>query len=207
MLGTIVGDKEARAQITSVIQAANEKGRTRGLEQLSQRLKQVLSGHLQTSNPAFEQKVREARLLRFQGAVERYRLSKTPSTSNLLEVLPDSPGTEFTIDMRDTASLVAELHISNSQNLEDEIHNTLKAYYEIARNGFIEFAIQIVVEQYLNDAQGPMLIFSPIYVAELTDEELRRIAVEEELLIRQRAELKATIERINHAERIAMKYN
>ena len=206
LLETVCPPSNTRAQIKSMIKEVDEQGRIRGLDRLSERLEEVLSGHLQTSNPAFEAEVTNARLLRFQGAIERYRSRRI--VSNLTPPVQDSEDEDnlFFIDMRDTASLFAELHMSNSQNLEDEIHDILKAYYEIARNDFIEFVNQIIVERYLNDSQGPVLLFSPLYVDRLNDEELRKLTAEDESVVYRRAELKATSTRLKRAEEIALKY-
>lgn len=108
--------------------------------------------------------------------------------------------------MQDTAALFTELHMSNSQNLEDEIHDTLKAYYEIALNDFVEFVTQLVVERYLDDHQGPLLMFSPIYVGGLNDQAVGNLAAEDESTMRLRAEHEESLTRLNRAEEIAMKY-
>lgn len=209
MLESVCPDLNTRAQIKSLIEEASVRGQTRGLDLLSERLEEVLSGHLQTNNPAFEAEVRNARLLRFQGAVERYRSSRIAFNSTATNQNSQSEAnhnTMFTIDMRDTASLFAELHISNAQNFEDEIHDTLKAYYEIARNDFIEFVNHIIVERYLNDLQGPVLLFSPLYVGGLSEEELRKLTAENESVVLEREKVKATLERLNRAEEISLKY-
>lgn len=207
---TVCKDEKTKKEFKLAIQQANNAARQRGLEQLSNRLDDLLSRHLQTNNSAFEDMVREARLLRFQAALERYRLSRTQS-SMLTPGNGASPAakrfdTQIVIDLRDTASLFAELHMSNSQNLEDEIHDNLKAFYGIARDDFIEFVTNLVVEPYLNEDKGPVLFFSPIYVAGLTEERIEKLGGEAEQVVRERAELEAIIARLNHAEKIALKY-
>jgi len=208
LLETTVSDKHTRTLIRNRIHQTNQKATSRRLTLLSERLNDILTKHLQTNNQAFEQKISETRLLRFQGALERYRSSRKAQPAPPLagSASATTSDTQFTIDMRDTAALFTELHMSNSQNLEDEIHDTLKAYYEIALNDFVEFVTQLVVERYLDDHQGPLLMFSPIYVGGLNDQAVGNLAAEDESTMRLRAEHEESLTRLNRAEEIAMKY-
>ena len=209
-------DSHTRAIIEPLIDKASKHSRDRFLALLSQRMDDVLSRHLQTNNPAFEQKVSEARKKRFHAALERYKKVKnpwgvTPANQGLFansnSTTSPTDDNQLVIDMRDTGLLFAELHMSNSQNLEDEIHDTLKAYYEIARDDFVEYVNQLIVESYLNDMEGTVLFFSPIYVAGLKDEDIEVLAAEDEETVRKRKTLRETLKRLNQAEEIACEYN
>ena len=197
ILESACADKGTRIEIATVVQTANDAKLKICLTQLSDRMDRVLSSHLQTQDSSFGAKIREARLLRFQNALERYRSSGNGR----------SKSTVLTIDLRDTAALFAELHFSNAQNLEHEIHDALKAYYEIARENFIEYVTQLVVEPYLNDADGPVLLFSPVYVASLTDEVVERLAAEDPKIVKERKEKQETLSRLMRAEEIALRYS
>lgn len=120
---------------------------------------------------------------------------------------PFEEDTKFTIDMRDTAILFDELHVSNAQNLADEIHDVLKAYYEIARDDFIEYVNHLIIEPYLNAPDGPVLFFSPLYVSGLAPEQLESLAIEQVALVRERTDLLAALVRLQRAEAIALKYS
>ena len=211
-------DSHTRALIETLIGNADKRSKDRFLALLSQRMDDILSRHLQTNNPAFEQKVSEARKKRFHAALERYKKTKVRSvapasqTQNPFGGLGDSTTSpaddnQLVIDMRDTGALFAELHMSNSQNLEDEVHDTLKAYYEIARDDFVEYVNQLIVEPYLNDPEGPVLFFSPVYVGGLKDEEIEALAAEDEKTVRRRKMLEETIARLDQAEKIAREYD
>lgn len=211
ILDTVCTDTLTRRRIGHLLLKKNQESKSRGLARLLLHVDDVLSRHLQTNNSAFEDKVSEARRLRFHAALERYRLSRAFLGSSP----PDGTTTvgagsvkqdQLVIDMRETSSLFAELHISNAQNLEDEIHDTLKAYYNVARDEFIEYVNKEVVEPYLNDAGGPVLFFSPIYVAGLKDEDIEALAAEDEDSVRKRAEAEEKLARLNRAERIALEY-
>ena len=211
VLDAVCKDPLTKTKITSRIREVTVRSKDRFLALLSQRVDHILSRHLQTNNPAFEQKVSEARKKRFHAALERYRLSKTrpPKASSNTSISDgsDEDDDRLVIDMRDAGDLFTELHMSNSQNLEDEVHDTLKAYYEIARDDFIEYVTQLIVEPYLSDLEGPVLFFSPVYVAGLKDEDIRVLGMEDESNMRERAEKEQTLARLNEAEKIAREYD
>lgn len=273
VLDAVCKDLLTKKKIASRISEVTARSKERFLALLSQRVDHILSRHLQTNNPAFEQKVREARKRRFKAALERYKLSKIRQPLGNTQPLANAPsggglfgnaqpssgkaqsifgnvshaGNPFSggnlstnaqpslgnaqspsakalsntnisdgsdedpnrlvIDMRDVGALFAELHMSNSQNLEDEVHDTLKAYYEIARDDFIEYVNQLIVEPYLSDSEGPVLFFSPVYVAGLKDEDIRALGEEDEKNVRERAVKEATLARLNQAEKIAREYD
>ncbi|KAL8896822.1 MAG: hypothetical protein Q9207_007518 [Kuettlingeria erythrocarpa] len=97
--------------------------------------------------------------------------------------------------------------MSNAQNLEDDIHDTLKSYYELALYDFIDFVTQQVVESYLNDPKGPVSFFNPTYVASLTSKAIEALGAENLDIVRDRAEKQATLARLKRAEEIALKYS
>lgn len=211
LLARVCPDPLVRARLEKVIRGVSDTAEQRGLKQLSNRLTTLASTHLQTNNSAFVEKVRIARLQRFQAALERYRLrhaaKPVPKAFGSFAPASVEPDPKFTIDMRDTALLFDELHVSNSQNLEDEIHDILKAYYEIARDDFVEYVNHLIVEPYLNSPDGPVLFFSPLHVSEMPPEQLESLVVEPVSQLRERTDLQSTLVRLQHAEAIAQKYS
>lgn len=200
ILEGLVCDRITKQRIWPRILEAGNAGETAKLRILRERFQNIRSRHLQTSNVAFEEKVAQARYLRFQAALDRYRVSK-------MDLSDDSDDEfEFSVDIRDTAALFSELHMSNSRNLENEIHDTLKAYYEIARDDYTEYVTQHIVENFINDEDGPVLMFSPLYVASLSDKDIEELAMEDEGVVKQRMEQEVILKRLEHAERIALKY-
>ena len=204
IVSKVSSDVMTPSKIRSLIRKRNENAATTHGTRLSSHFNDIVSKHLQTQNEAFEKKIREARLLRFQTALQRYANSKKPAFGQTAST-PESEY-ELKIDLRETEALFAELHISNSQNLANEIHDTLKAYYEIKREDFIEFVTGLIVESYLYDVEGPMMFLSPVHVAELTDSEIEDLAAEHETVGADRARKEATLEILTRAERIAMNY-
>lgn len=211
MLESICFDSLIRERLEKAIDHANEIVTGEGQQKLFARLQDLSARHLQTNNPAFEVKIRDARFSRFNAALERYALAH----SQPVETEPENGESgsflikfdrKVTIKMTETASLFAELHMSNSRNLEDEIHDVLKAYYEIALNDFVEYVNQLVIEPYLNDPKGPVLLFSPLYIGGLTESEVDILAAESPSIVLERKDLEATLARLKIAEEIAQRY-
>lgn len=197
-------EENVRRKIRAKILAANKECMERGEASLARRITELQNRHLQTHNPDFERKVAEAKRLRFCTALERYRTSS--ALNMVFEKETKMRESLVVVDLSDTGSLFKELHMSNARNLENEIHDTLKAYYEIERANFIENVTQLIVETYLNDPEGPVLRFSPVYVSRLSDQEIQELAAEDEAIIQTRKEKEATLSRLKQAEAIAKKW-
>jgi len=159
-------DRITRRRILPLIYQASETQEEEKLGLLHNRMKDLTSKHLQTNNSAFLENVAKARFQRFQMALHRYQ------QATFTQQGADHSESKLVIDMRNTAALFSELHMSSSRNLENDIHDILKAYYEIARDDFIEFVTQLVVEKFVDSERGPVLLFSPSYVSSLSDEEI-----------------------------------
>ena len=209
ILRSICPDLLTQQHIEHLIKDTNQQSKKRSMSQLSDRINSILTKHLQTSNPAFEQKIGEARRARFHAAIERYKSSTLTSFGIPAGGSHDLNRDDnvLVIDMRDTTALFAELHMSNSQNLEDEVHDILQAYYEIAREDFIEYVNQHIVESYLDDPQGPVMFFSPMYVAGLDNERIESLAAEDQALVEKRERKREALSRLNRAKEIAEKYS
>ena len=205
---SVCTDPLTRQRMEQSIKDVNLQSKSQGLSKLLDRIDNISAKHLQTSNPAFEQKVSEARKMRFDAAIKRYMAFNGPSVNPLNPPNPRADNENYfhVIDMRDTAALFAELHMSNSQNLEDEVHDTLQAYYEVARENFIEYVNQHIVEPYLDDPQGPVMFFSPMYVAGLDNQKIESLAAEDQALVENRESKREALSRLNRAKEIAEKY-
>jgi hypothetical protein len=159
---------------------------------LSDLVADVMTKPLQTSDPLFEENIKEAQLIRFEAALERYR-RKTCQFG--------------LITINDTAALFEELHISNSQNLREGIHDTLKAYYDVALTSFVHNVTSIVVERYVSDPVGPVYAFSPEWVMSLSDDELQGIAGENWVIKQERIRLQEILKGLQEATKIMAKYD
>ncbi|KAL8669365.1 MAG: hypothetical protein Q9168_006042 [Polycauliona sp. 1 TL-2023] len=198
------GARRLLAQVRQTEIAAEAKG----LVQIRQRFNELASRHLQTQDLMFEEQIRKARLARFTAALKRYQ-SMTPNSSsqnNSGSQNGNATDNQVVVDLRNVTALFDQLHMSNAQNLEDDIHDILKSYYELALRAFVEYVNQHVVESYLTDSDGPVLFFNPAYVSQLSQESIEELGAEDVNIISKRKELQETMERLDRAEKIALKY-
>ena len=196
------GDDVVAQRIRAQVWQAESAAEARGLLQIRQRVDEITSRHLQTQNPIFEEQIRKARLARFTAALKRYRsMTQHPIHQN-----GNTTEEQVVIDLRNVTALFNQIHMSSAQNLEDDIHDILKSYYELALRDFIEYVNQHVVESYLRDPEGPVLFFNPTYVSELSQQSIEELGAEDDDVVSKRKGLQETMERLNRAEEIALKY-
>jgi hypothetical protein len=191
LLGATCKDHAVRSRLEARLLEFSVKANKVAEEQLTALIQDVREKPLQTNNPLFEEKVQLARRLRFENALIRYYQST---------VQPESKDGD--VPYLDSSRLFDVLHISNSQNLAYEIHDTLKAYYDVTVVYFIGFVNNHIIERYVNSPDGPVRAFSPSWVGGLQDEELAELASEGQGTIAQRREKETLLARLTVAEDI-----
>ncbi|KAL8682057.1 MAG: hypothetical protein Q9186_001846 [Xanthomendoza sp. 1 TL-2023] len=201
----VCGDKACLRKINTLMHVANKVSEDRGLLEIRQRVHQMVSRPLQTQNPLFAEHVVKARRARFRAALERY-LSKTLAQGHGTMIRGQEQQYQLTFNPRDVASLFDEIHMSNTQNLEDDIHDMLQSYYELALRDFIEFVTQQVVESYLRDPKGPVLFFNPTYINSLEDGKIDELGAEDPDMVKDRMRKVEMLQNLGRAEAIALKY-
>ncbi|KAH6712291.1 P-loop containing nucleoside triphosphate hydrolase protein [Leptodontidium sp. MPI-SDFR-AT-0119] len=166
-----------------------------------------------TTNNLFGQKVKQAQTDRFMKAVTRYRAINPPE--NFLPALMDGDNPKLAakfrdvalgwviVDMPSMAKLFEEIHPRATRNTEDEIHDLLKAYYEIALEAFKGHVISEIVEEFLKDPKGPVLGLSDEYVLSLDEEQIDILGSEDETVIATRNKATADVKRLEEAMKIA----
>ncbi|TVY23382.1 Dynamin-A [Lachnellula hyalina] len=168
---------------------------------------------LQTNTDDFLGKVRQAQMMRFINALQRYRTSNPSSTfvssliknGSALATGPESYENWAVVDENSIGSLFNEIHYAGDrrENVEDEIHDLLKAYYEIALSNFIYDVGNNITEPFLQDSSGPLLGLSTKFVLGLKAEEMDVLGGEDEGVIVVRREADDKIGRLEVAMRIA----
>jgi hypothetical protein len=118
---------------------------------------------LQTTDPRFLERVREARMLRFKAALERYKQS-SPSgnhfphakdqANQVFSFNPEANQQLVVVDSNSIELLFNEMHPygTRTQNTEDEIHDLLKAYYEASPLPLFPFSRYMNSHPYLDIA-------------------------------------------------------
>jgi len=92
---------------------------------------------------------------------------------------------------------------SNVQQLRDEIHDILRAYYGLALDRFIDNVFQLAVNHHLlHGPSSPLKVFTQDWVINLEPEELDRIAGEAKSAKKRRSKLAKDIDDLSNALKI-----
>ena len=98
------------------------------------------------------------------------------------------------------------LTTSTSSNLEHticDLHDILKSYYKVARKRFVDVVCMQAADFHLVTGPAtPVRLFSPVFVSQLKEEQLERIAGEDVSTRRHRAELRREIENLENGKKI-----
>ncbi|KAK0701780.1 hypothetical protein B0T26DRAFT_744791 [Lasiosphaeria miniovina] len=89
---------------------------------------------------------------------------------------------------------------SNSDQIKEEIHDIMEAYYKVAHKRFVDIFCQQVVHYYLLDSlDSPLKVLTPALIMTMTDSTLDRIAGETQAARRERQRLQTEIEGLEAA--------
>jgi hypothetical protein len=92
--------------------------------------------------------------------------------------------------------------MSNEQHVVQDIHDILESYYKVCLKTFVDsICRQSVIHYLLECNEGPLALFSPIFVSQLSAEALEEIASEAPVLKRTRAQLTKEIASLAEAVR------
>lgn len=84
-----------------------------------------------------------------------------------------------------------------------ELHNTLKSYYKVALDRFVDNVCMQAADFFLvTGEESPMSLFSSSFVSALTEGQLEEIAGEDARLRRRRIQLKKEIQELEVARKI-----
>ncbi|KAI9769296.1 MAG: hypothetical protein M1839_003773 [Geoglossum umbratile] len=198
-------DDAVRINLEVELSSFHQKAYAQSEDRLDALIQDLREKPLQTNNPLFAEKVQFARRLRFENALARY-LQRTGQLGNGNNIGDGDSDGRGGITLWDPSSLFDALHISNSENLADEIHDTLKSYYDITVVNFVEFVNNHIVERYVSSPDGPVRLFSPHWVAGLSDKDLARLAGDDKETLAKRKEGEDVLEGLLMAEKILRDY-
>ena len=116
------------------------------------------------------------------------------------EKLGIQDGENFCADLK---ALTKAAHLSNDAQAVYDIHDILKAYYQVAIKRFMDNVVNGVVERSLLGPSGFVIKFDAHFVSNMSDEDLAAVAAENYGTTNTRTELKEKLRRFEEALRIA----
>lgn len=98
------------------------------------------------------------------------------------------------------------MHQSNATNLDfviQDLHDTLYAYYKLARKRFVDVVCMQAADFYLIAGKDtPLKVFTPAFVSSLSKEQLESIAGEDLSTRRKRKELRNEITNLEKGRKV-----
>lgn len=93
--------------------------------------------------------------------------------------------------------------LSNADHVVVEIHDILRSYYKLARKRFVD-CVRMQVADYLliTGPDTPLGLFSPMFVAAMTPEQLEEVAGEDARVKRRRSQLEKEIKQLEEGKMI-----
>ncbi|KAF7918397.1 uncharacterized protein EAE97_011852 [Botrytis byssoidea] len=145
-------------------------------------------GNLLTMNHYFADNLRKAR----EDRIKKQLVNLQSWTTNDSQKQP-------LLRLEDTISTF----MSNEGQTTQDLHDILEAYYKVSRKRFVDaICLQAVDHFLISSKQGPLWLFSPQLIGNMTDSELRKIAGESDQTIVRRARLTEEIANLNAGQKI-----
>jgi hypothetical protein len=93
--------------------------------------------------------------------------------------------------------------VSNEDHTIQDLHDTLEAYYKVARKRFVDaICLQAVDHFLISSRSGPLWLFSPQFVGGMSTSDLTQIAGESDDAAVRRSRLVEEIANLKAGERI-----
>ncbi|XWW95318.1 hypothetical protein V2A60_003276 [Cordyceps javanica] len=145
---------------------------------------------LQTTDPNF---IRHLQLLRCMRMVRTIQLANAIVTAN-----------EDTHTAEPLGHLLSEhCHHSAVDNIVNDVHDTLKVYYQSSLQSFIRHVTKTIVDGFVIDKDGALFGLSPNYMYSLDEAEVNRLGGENRELVEERERLSSRIATLRSVEKTA----
>jgi hypothetical protein len=149
-------------------------------------------GNLITTNHYFSENLEKARKDRLYNAIHH------KSAPNTWEGFGEKGKVVVEMD-----KLLSAAGIGNLEHTVQDIHDILKSYYHVARKRFVDNVCMQGTDYYLvSGPKSPLRVLSPMFIGNLTSDQLQAIAVEDSTSIQRRKELLNQIESLKEGRRI-----
>ncbi|KAI8170631.1 hypothetical protein K4K49_001105 [Colletotrichum sp. SAR 10_70] len=173
-------------ELSAVIGQFQRQAKEKALSELKEHCRRERQSHLQTTDIRFQQNLQALR------------------SSRLLNTLGSMPVREGTLvePAAHLHALFRHIHHSAEDNMINDVHDVVKVYYQISLCNFIEHVTSNITENFISHETGPLRGLSTKWMFTLTEEEVQKLAREDEHIVQQRTELEGIIEKLRNADDI-----
>jgi hypothetical protein len=178
-------EDDVRRQMHNRNQHPSTSARNAAKAQLEKLLADELCGILQTTNHYYADNLAAARQDRVISRLKKMGLS-------------DDTHHKVTLSQIERVT-----HLSNEDQAMYDIHDILKAYYKVALKRFTDSVVLQVIERCYFGSDGPVMLISPEYIGEFSDQDLDEVARETYETARARNDNDTRLQRLEQALAIA----
>lgn len=182
VLENIFMEDDVRQQMHDRNQHPSTSARDAAKAQLEKLLADELCGILQTTNHYYADNLAAARQDRVVSRLKRMGFSD------------DNTYHKVTLSQVERVT-----HLSNEDQAVYDIHDILKAYYKVALKRFTDSVVLQVIERCYFSSDGPVMLITPEYVGEFSDQDLDEVAHETYETARARNDNGTRLQRLEQA--------
>ncbi|GKT63017.1 vacuolar sorting protein VPS1 [Colletotrichum tofieldiae] len=175
-------------ELSRVLTQFQQQAKRKAIQELKEHCRRERESHLQTTDSRFQERLQALRTVRLLGA---------------LGSIPSFPSGAF--DMGHSKMLFQHFHHSSEGNMIYDVHDVVKVYYELSLEAFIRYVNNDIVEDFVSYSEGPLMGLSTDWVFTLSEEEVEKMAREDEETLNKRAHFDSIIDKLKAAHEIAEK--
>ncbi|WDK19490.1 vacuolar sorting protein VPS1 [Colletotrichum graminicola] len=175
-------------ELSRVLSQLQEQARMKAIRELKEHCRRERESHLQTTDPRFQERLQALRTVRLLGA-----LGSIPSFKS------------GSFDLAHSKLLFQHFHHSIEGNMIHDVHDVVKVYYDLSLEAFIRYVINDIAEDFVSYSGGALMGLSTDWVFTLSEEDVQKMAREDDEILANRAHFDRIIERLETAHEIAEK--
>ncbi|KAK1964130.1 vacuolar sorting protein VPS1 [Colletotrichum sublineola] len=176
------------AELSRVLSQLQQQAKKKAIQELKDHCRRERESHLQTTDTRFQERLQALRTVRLLGA---------------LGTIPSFRSGSF--DLAHSKLLFQHFHHSIEGNMVYDVHDVVKVYYELSLEAFIRYVTNDIVEDFVSYSGGPLMGLSTDWVFTLSEEDVQKMAREDDETLNTRAHLDGIIEKLETAHEIAEK--
>lgn len=178
-------DEEVRRKLNTRLEPHHRLAEDKAFSELRNLVKDEQGGILQTVDPSFADTLAQTR--------QERTLARLASMG-----LRD--GDQCQVNFQ---TMLEQSRLSNEDQVVNDIHDILKAYYRVALRRFTDNVVLQAVGRHFLGEKSPLKVFSPEFVSGLSETELADLAEENTATLTARVELGCRVERLQRGLEIA----
>ncbi|KAF9873972.1 putative vacuolar sorting protein VPS1 [Colletotrichum karsti] len=172
-------------ELSTILSQLQTQAKQKALSELEDYCRRDREHHLQTTDKRFEQNLRALRSVRL---LNTYHSMPQPQKDT-------DPNVHI-------FAVFGHCHHSIEKNMIDDAHDIVKVYYELSLEAFVRYVTKYITSDFISYSKGPLMGLSTDWMFNLDEEEVERLAREDEDTLQKRAHFDDVVEKLTTAGEI-----